>query len=81
MVDCQSSAAGERDAILKSMKGLACKSGDLTANNREDGREFVNDKRVVYDFHNIVNAASTEDRTFKAGRHPRAWRVRSSSRW
>jgi hypothetical protein len=60
---------------------LVYKSGDLTANKKEDGREFVKDKRIVYDFHNIVNAASTEDPTFKAGRRPRASRVRSSSRW
>lgn len=72
LVDGKSSVAGARDAILQSVNGLACKSSDLMAMTKEKGREFVKDKRVVYIYHNTIDAigdqAGTEDNTFAAVR-------------
>ena len=72
LVDGKSSIASERDAILKTVGGLACKSEELMAKKKEEGRDFVKDKRVVYVYHNTVDAigddGKTEDKTFEAVR-------------
>jgi len=72
LVDLRSSVASERDGILQTVGGLACKSDDLMAKKKEEGREFVKDKRVVYVYHNTVDAvgddAKTENKTFEAVR-------------
>lgn len=72
LVDGKSSIAGERDGILQSVGGLACKYDQLMAKKKDEGREFVKDKRVVYIFHNTVDAvgddAKTEGKTFEAVR-------------
>jgi uncharacterized protein (TIGR02687 family) len=72
LVDGKSSAAGARDAILQAVKGIACKAEELMAMRKDEGREFVKDKRVVYIYHNTVDAvgdsASTEGDTFGAVR-------------
>jgi uncharacterized protein (TIGR02687 family) len=72
LVDGKSSSAGERDGILQTVGGLACKCDNLMAKRKEEGREFVKDKRVVYIYHNTVDAtgddAKTEDKTFEAVR-------------
>lgn len=72
LVDGKSSIASERDAILQSVGGLACKSDELMAKKKEEGREFVKERRVVYIYHNKVDAigddAKTEKDTFQAVR-------------
>ena len=72
LVDGKSSIASERDSILQAVGGLACKSDDLMAKKKDEGREFVKDKRVVYIYHNTVDAvgddAKTEGKTFEAVR-------------
>lgn len=72
LVDGKPSSAGERDAIVQAVGGLACKCDDLMAKKKEEGREFVKDKRVVYIYHNTVDAtgddAKTEATTFEAVR-------------
>lgn len=72
LVDGKSSVAGERDGILKAVGGMACKADELTAKKKDEGREFVKDKRVVYIYHNKVDStgddAKTEGETFQAVR-------------
>lgn len=60
------SSTDQRNEILKSVEGMACKAGDLLAMKKEQGREYVKDKRVVYVYHNTVDAVgeSTEEKTF-----------------
>lgn len=62
----------QRHEILESVEGMACKANDLLGMKKEQGREFVNGKRVVYIYHNVVDAvgdtASTEEKTFDAVR-------------
>jgi uncharacterized protein (TIGR02687 family) len=72
LVDGKSSIASERDRILQAVGGLACKYDDLMAKKKEEGREFVKDKRVVYIYHDTVDAVGddgkTEAKTFEAVR-------------
>ena len=72
LVDGISSVASERDGILQAVGGLACKYDDLMAKKKEDGREFVKDRRAVYIYHNTVDAigddGKTEGKTFEAVR-------------
>ena len=72
LVDGKSSIASERDGILQAVGGLACKCDELMAKKKEEGREFVKDKRVVYIYHNTVDAVGddgkTEGKTFEAVR-------------
>jgi uncharacterized protein (TIGR02687 family) len=72
LVDGKSSIASERDGILQSVGGLACKCDELMAKKKDEGREFVKDKRVVYIYHNTVDAVGgdgkTEGHTFEAVR-------------
>ena len=72
LVDGKSSIASERDGILQAAGGLACKSEDLISKKKDEGREFVKDKRVVYIYHNTVDSvgddAKTEAHTFEAVR-------------
>ena len=71
-VDGQSSSASERNGILHAVGGLACKYGELMAMKKEEGRAFVKDRRVVYIYHDTVDAigddGKTEARTFAAVR-------------
>ena len=68
LVDGKSSIASERDAILQAVNGMACKRDELMAKRKDEGREFVRDKRVVYIYHDAIDAigddAKTEDRAF-----------------
>jgi uncharacterized protein (TIGR02687 family) len=61
-----------RDSILASCDGMAVKADDLLAKNKEEGREFISGKRLVYVYHNTIDAtgdsASTEKNTFEAVR-------------
>lgn len=72
LVDGKPSGARDRDGILQAVGGLACKAEDLMAKKKEEGREFVKDKRVVYIYHNTVDAVgddgNTEGKTFEAVR-------------
>jgi uncharacterized protein (TIGR02687 family) len=72
LVDGKSSIASERDGILQAVGGLACKYDELMAKKKDEGREFVKDKRVIYIYHNTVDStgdsSSTEGNTFEAVR-------------
>ena len=72
LVDGRSSIAGERGGILQAVGGAACKADELMAKKKEEGREFVKNKRVVYIYHNTVDAVGddgkTEEKTFEAVR-------------
>jgi uncharacterized protein (TIGR02687 family) len=72
LVDGKSSIASERDGILQAVGGAACKCDELMAKKKDEGREFVKDKRVVYIYHNTVDSvgddAKTEGHTFEAVR-------------
>jgi uncharacterized protein (TIGR02687 family) len=60
----------QRDDILKAVEGMACKAPDLMALKKEQGRELVKDKRVVYVYHNTVDTVGERDekKTFGAVR-------------
>ena len=73
LVDGKSTAGLERrDKVLNGHHGVAIKAEDLLAMNKDAGREFVKPYRVVYIYHNQVDAvgdmASTESHTFAAVR-------------
>jgi len=71
LVDGQpTSLTEQRDEILKGVEGIACKASDLLALRKEHGRDFVKDKRVVYVYHNTIDAVgeSTDEKTFGAVR-------------
>ncbi len=72
LVDGKSSIASERDGILQAVGGLVCKCDELMAKKKDEGRDFVKDKRVVYIYHNTVDAVGddgkTEGQTFEAVR-------------
>ena len=71
-MDGKSSMASERNSILQAVGGMACKYDELMAKKKEEGREFVKDKRVVYIYHDAVDAigddSKTEGHTFEAVR-------------
>jgi uncharacterized protein (TIGR02687 family) len=62
----------QRSQILVSLEGVAIKADDLLGMKKEQGREFVKDKRLVYVYHNVIDAAgdqaATEGHTFEAVR-------------
>ena len=62
----------QRDEILNSVGGMACKADELIKKKKDEGKEFVSGKRVVYVYHNVVDAigdtSSTEEKTFDAVR-------------
>jgi uncharacterized protein (TIGR02687 family) len=70
--DQSTSGLPARNAILGNHEGMAVKAEDLMAMKRDEGREFIRGKRVIYVYHNIVDAtgdsAATEGSTFKAVR-------------
>lgn len=61
-----------RNKQLATVEGMACQARDLSAMKAEEAREFTKGKRVVYIYHNVVDArgdsASTESETFEAVR-------------
>jgi uncharacterized protein (TIGR02687 family) len=72
-VDGQPTASLEhRNKILVDVNGTAIKAEDLLAMSRDKGREFVKPHRIVYIYHNQIDAAgdsaSTESNTFSATR-------------
>jgi uncharacterized protein (TIGR02687 family) len=66
------SGTDNRDAILSGQDGMAVKAEDLLAKKKDEGRDFVSGKRLVYVYHNAVDAvgdkADTEKNTFEAVR-------------
>jgi uncharacterized protein (TIGR02687 family) len=70
--DKPSSSMPQRNEILASVEGVAIKAEDLMAKSRDDGREFVREKMVIYVYHNTVDAtgdhAATEGKTFEVVR-------------
>lgn len=62
----------QRDELLSLQKGLAIKGEELVRMPREDARELVRGKNVVYLYHNTIDAigddAKTEDKAFVAVR-------------
>jgi uncharacterized protein (TIGR02687 family) len=62
----------QRKKVLESVEGLAVKAADLQAMKRDQGREFVKDARVIYVYHNEIDAtgdtASSEEKSFQAVR-------------
>ncbi len=56
----------QRHAILQPVNGLACWATDLMAKKKDEGRSFVDGKRVVYVYHDTVDVTgeTDEDKTF-----------------
>lgn len=73
MVDGQPTASIEQRAkILSAVQGTAIKFEDLMGMNKDQGREFVKPWRVIYIYHNQIDAvgdmAASESKTFGAVR-------------
>jgi len=61
-----------RNAILEAHQGIALRAEDVMAMKRDEGRECIRGKRIVFIYHNEMDAtgdsAATEGDTFKAVR-------------
>ena len=71
MVDDNAVAGTDaRNKQLASVQGMACQAKDLRGMKLEEAREFTHSKRVVYIYHNVIDArgdsTSTESETFEA---------------
>ena len=71
LVDGKSSAGTDgRGKQLARVEGMACQAKDLRVMKLEQAREFTQGKRVVYIYHNVIDAvgdsAPTERQTFEA---------------
>lgn len=66
------SSLDQRCKVMSGYGGIAVKASDLQAMKRDEGREFVKDARVVYVYHNEIDAtgdtASSEEKAFQAVR-------------
>ena len=62
----------QRAAILNDVEGTAIKASDLSAMSKDKGRDFVKPHRVIYIYHDQIDAigdkAVSEDKTFEAVR-------------
>ncbi len=62
----------QRNKILSARGGMAVKAGPLLAMKKEEGREFIAGKRLIYIYHDEIDArgekAATEGDTFEAVR-------------
>jgi len=62
----------QRSAILERHHGTAIKASELSEMSKNKGRDFVKQYRVIYIYHDQIDAmgdkAATEDRTFEAVR-------------
>jgi uncharacterized protein (TIGR02687 family) len=67
-----SSSADQRNEILSKVEGCAIKADDLLSMRKEDGREMVAGKKVVYVYHDQIDSvgdkAGSEGETFHAAR-------------
>ncbi len=72
LADAQPTDAANRAKLLKPYGGITVKYDDLLKKKKDEGREFVRDSKIVYVYHNTVDAAGddakTEDETFNAVR-------------
>ncbi len=71
LVDEQPAASlDQRNKILESRKGMACRADELIALKKDEGRSLIADAKVVYIFHNTIDTGgeSNEARTFEAVR-------------
>ena len=71
LVDGKSSSGTKaRNTQLETVQGMACQANELLKKKSDEAREFTKDKKVVYIYHNVVDArgdsASTESETFEA---------------
>ena len=71
LADDKSTAGTEaRGKLLATVEGKACQAKDLREMKLEEAREFTKGKRVVYIYHNVIDArgesAATEGETFEA---------------
>jgi uncharacterized protein (TIGR02687 family) len=71
LVDGQSTSSTDaRSKQLATVQGMACQATDLNVMTQDAARAFTNDTRVVYIYHNVIDArgdsASTEGETFEA---------------
>ena len=61
-----------RSAVLSKYDGTAIKAEDFLAMSRSEGREFIKPHKVIYIYHNQIDAigdkAGTESKTFEAAR-------------
>ena len=59
-----------RNKQLAKVQGMACQAKDLRVLKQDEAREFIAGKRVVYIYHNVIDARgdslSTEGQTFDA---------------
>lgn len=66
------SSLEQRSKILADVSGTAIKAEDLMAMSKDKGREFVKPHRLIYIYHNQIDAsgdsASTESNTFRSVR-------------
>lgn len=62
----------QRAAILEGVEGTAVKASDLSAMSKDKGREFVKPHKVIYIYHDQIDAvgdkAVSEDKAFEAVR-------------
>jgi uncharacterized protein (TIGR02687 family) len=62
----------QRSELLAGYQGLAVRAEDLIGKKKEEGRDFIRDKKVVYIYHNTIDSvgdkADTEKNTFQAVR-------------
>ncbi len=66
------SSLPQRDGILRVKNGMACKAEELMSQKKDEGRRFIEGKRVIYIYHDQIDAlgdvAKTESTTFQAVR-------------
>ena len=62
----------QRNEILSSYKGMAIKSEEFRNLGRDEAREMIRGKNIIYVYHNTIDAigddSKTEDKTFSAVR-------------
>jgi uncharacterized protein (TIGR02687 family) len=69
--DRPTASLDQRNDILAGVGGMVCKADELIAMKKEEGRQFVSGKKVVYIYHNtvdVVGDSSNEAHTFEAVR-------------
>jgi uncharacterized protein (TIGR02687 family) len=70
--DKSTSGLDNRDSLLQRVGGAAIHADTLLAMKKDEGRAFIRDRRVIYIYHNKIDAigdsASTEEGTFVAVR-------------
>jgi uncharacterized protein (TIGR02687 family) len=66
------SSLEQRKKILEGAQGIAVKASDLQAMKQDEGRDFVKNSRVIYVYHNEIDAtgdtAISEEKAFQATR-------------